>query len=54
MERILRINTERGLPGIGESIDCQHYEWKKCPIQIFRAVEGEGEETHHRLRGRRG
>lgn len=30
--RIMRINAARGFPGCVGSIDCQHYEWKNCPV----------------------
>jgi hypothetical protein len=31
-QRLLSINEKRGFPGILESIDCMHWEWKNCPF----------------------
>lgn len=30
--RILGINAARGFPGCVGSLDCQHWEWKNCPV----------------------
>jgi Plant transposon protein len=32
MKRILVINESRGFPGCLGSLDCQHWEWKNCPV----------------------
>lgn len=32
LKRIMSINVARGFPGCIGSIDCQHWEWKNCPI----------------------
>lgn len=40
MERIVRINTELGFPGMAGSIDCQHYEWKNCPTMLAGQFKG--------------
>lgn len=32
LKRIMHINAARGFPGCVGSIDCQHYEWKNCPV----------------------
>ena len=32
LRRMMGINTGRGFPGCVGSIDCQHWEWKNCPI----------------------
>jgi Plant transposon protein len=32
MKRILVINEPRGFPGCLGSLDCQHWEWKNCPV----------------------
>lgn len=32
LQRILGINSERGFPGCVGSWDCQHWEWKNCPV----------------------
>jgi hypothetical protein len=30
--QLLSINEARGLPGMIESIECMHWEWKNCPF----------------------
>lgn len=32
LKRILSINAARGFTGCIGSIDCQHWEWERCPI----------------------
>lgn len=32
LRRILSINESRGFPGCLGSLDCQHREWKNCPV----------------------
>lgn len=32
LRRILGINSQRGFPGCLGSWDCQHWEWKNCPV----------------------
>lgn len=51
MERILRINTVRGFPGMAGSIDCQHYEWKNCPAQLAGQYKGKGKKPSIILEG---
>ncbi|KAK1651499.1 hypothetical protein QYE76_069304 [Lolium multiflorum] len=31
--RLLSINESRGFPGMIDSIDCMHWEWKNCPFK---------------------
>jgi hypothetical protein len=31
-DKQLAINSARGFPGMFASLDCMHYEWKKCPV----------------------
>jgi len=40
MQRILKINTARGFPGMTGSIDWQHYFWKNCPTQLAGQYKG--------------
>lgn len=32
LRQIMGINAARGFPGCVGSIDCQHWQWKNCPI----------------------
>lgn len=32
LRRILSINSDRGFPGCLGSWDCQHWQWKNCPV----------------------
>lgn len=32
LTRIMRVNAARGFPGCVGSIDCQHWEWRNCPM----------------------
>lgn len=40
LKRILKINAGRGFPGCIGSIDCQHWEWNKCPIAWVGQYKG--------------
>ncbi|XP_024005863.1 uncharacterized protein LOC112082407 [Eutrema salsugineum] len=31
LQRLLAVGEERGFPGMIDSIDCMHWEWKNCP-----------------------
>eukprot|EP00918_Siedleckia_nematoides_P106852 GHVU01233084.1.p1 GENE.GHVU01233084.1~~GHVU01233084.1.p1 ORF type:complete len:421 (+),score=42.04 GHVU01233084.1:2-1264(+) len=31
LARILRVNTDRGFPGMLGSVDCKHWKWDNCP-----------------------
>lgn len=31
LQRLLRVAEERGFPGMLESLDCCHWQWKNCP-----------------------
>ena len=42
LQRIMRINAGRGFPGCIGSIDCQHWEWGKCPISWAGQFKGKG------------
>lgn len=37
----MSINAARGFPGCVGSIDCQHWEWEKCPIAWAGQYKGE-------------
>lgn len=39
-ERIVRVNTARGSPGMVGSIDSQYYEWQQLPIHLAGQCKG--------------
>ncbi|CAM6094363.1 unnamed protein product [Calypogeia fissa] len=44
MEEQLKINENRGFPGMFASLDCMHYAWKNCPVAwqgLFTNKDGE-------------
>ena len=51
LQRLLRINTSRGFPGMVASIDCQPYEWKACPTGQAGAHKGKGNKPSVVLEG---
>ena len=40
MRRMICINYARGFPGCIGSIDCQHWEWKNCPVAWAGKLKG--------------
>lgn len=40
LKRILAINDRRGFPGCVGSWDCQHWQWKNCPVQLAGQCKG--------------
>lgn len=42
LRRIMAINAARGFPGCVGCIDCQHWEWERCPIAWAGQYKGKG------------
>jgi hypothetical protein len=40
LRRILSINAMRGFPGCLGSIDCQHWQWERCPVAFAGQFTG--------------
>jgi hypothetical protein len=40
LRRILKINANSGFQGCGDSINCQHWSWEACPIQVAGQFKG--------------
>jgi hypothetical protein len=40
LRRILSINEMRGFPGCLGSIDCQHWQWERCPVAFAGQFAG--------------
>ena len=42
LRRLILTSYERSFPGVLWSIDCMHWQWKKCPTGLAKQCQGKG------------